>query len=250
MTGVEAVSKNLGTANADGPYTIYTAGGLFTQDELGTNVMLKEAVWRLSEGKFQLFLPQSRELQELDRPDAEAYLRNTDLLDVIRADIVLVRFDGLELDSGTVVEFAMAKCLGKPTVVVRCDFRRSTCSGFSEPYNLMVKNWPRTVEVQLHSFKMWADLLTEEIRERGDNETLQGMMEAELGTLQKSTDQVAEQVIAGLEAVIGMRSPYPPDYQEVVYKALRHSPGRGFDQLLTASQLDQILQRLRKNGTL
>jgi hypothetical protein len=40
-----------------GPYTIYSAGGLFTQDELTTNILLKEAIWRLSDGKFRLFLP-------------------------------------------------------------------------------------------------------------------------------------------------------------------------------------------------
>ena len=69
-------------------------------------------------GKFQLFLPQSRELRELDRPDVEAHIRNTDLLEVMKANIILARFDGLELDSGTVVEFVMAKSLGKATVKV------------------------------------------------------------------------------------------------------------------------------------
>ncbi len=61
-------------ATSGGPYRVYSAGGLFTQDELATNILIKEAVWRLSNGKFQLFLPQSRELRELDRPDVEAYL--------------------------------------------------------------------------------------------------------------------------------------------------------------------------------
>jgi nucleoside 2-deoxyribosyltransferase len=116
MTGDKAINTSLGATNDVDPYIIYSAGGLFTQDELATNILIKEAVWRLSNGKYQLFLPQSRELQELNRPDAQAYIKNTDLLEVVKADIVLVRFDGLELDSGTVVEFAIAKCLGKPTV--------------------------------------------------------------------------------------------------------------------------------------
>ncbi|UCF95884.1 MAG: hypothetical protein JSV89_11930, partial [Spirochaetaceae bacterium] len=71
-----------------------------------------------------------------------------------------------------------------------------------------------------------------------------------LGTLQKSVDEVAKQVIAALEAVIEMKSPYPPEYQEVVYQAARFSPGSGFDQMLTESELGEINQRLRKNGTL
>jgi len=250
MTGIEAVDSNLGAANAAGPYVIYSAGGLFTQDELSMNILIKEAVWRLSNGKFQIFLPQSRELQELGRHDVEPYIRNTDLVGVVTADIILARFDGLELDSGTVVEFAVAKFLGKPTVILRSDFRRVAFADLCEPYNLMVKNWPRTIEVQLNSFGIWADIFTKERLEVGDSETLQGMMKAELGTLQKSIDEVAKQVIAGLESVIEMNSPYPPEYQETVYQVFRHSPGSGFDQLLTTNELDELFQRLRKNGTL
>jgi nucleoside 2-deoxyribosyltransferase len=250
MNESNAVNTTPEVTNSVGPYTVYSAGGLFTQDELATNVLIKEAVWRLSNGKFQLFLPQSRELQELDRPDLEAYIRNTDLLEVVKADIILVRFDGLELDSGTVVEFAMAKSLGKPTVILRSDFRRVSFLALCEPYNLMVKNWPRTLEVHLNSFEIWADLFTEERQGLGDSEPLQGLMKAELGTLQKSVDKVAKQVIAGLEAVIEMKSPYPPEYQEIVYRASRFSPGSGFDQLLTERELDEIIQKLRRNGSL
>ena len=239
-----------GVNNTVGPYTVYSAGGLFTQDELATNVLIKDAVWRLSNGKFQLVLPQSRELRELDRLDVEAYIRNDDLLEVVKADIVLARFDGLELDSGTVVEFAMAKCLGKPTVILRCDFRRLSCTSLSEPYNLMAKNWPRTVDIHLNSYEVWASLFAEECQALDNNEPFQSTMKAELGTVQKSVEEIAKQVIDGMEAVIKMESPYPPEYQEVVYKAARFSPGSGFDQLLTESELDEIIQGLRKNGTL
>jgi hypothetical protein len=37
-------------------------------------------------------------LQALDNPNVEAHVRNTDLLEVVKADIVLARFDGLEID--------------------------------------------------------------------------------------------------------------------------------------------------------
>jgi nucleoside 2-deoxyribosyltransferase len=127
---------------------------MFTQHELATNVLIKEAVWRLSNGKFLLVLPQSVELKELDA----VYVRNVTLLEVVKADIVMARFDGLELDSGTVLEFAMAKSLGKPSVIFRSDFHRSLegvelppGKGLDEPYNLMVKSWPRTVEVHIDS---------------------------------------------------------------------------------------------------
>jgi nucleoside 2-deoxyribosyltransferase len=250
MTENESGSSNLATAEAAGPFTIYSAGGLFTQDELATNVLIKEAVWRLSSGKFQVFLPQSRELQELDQPNLEAYIRNTDLLEVVRADILLVRFDGLELDSGTVVEYMLGKFLGKPTVVVRSDFRSVSTLPLCEPYNLMVKNWPRTVEIHLNSYGIWAELLSAESQAYHEDESLQGLMNAELGTLQKSVDEVARHVITALEAVLEMKSPYPQEYAEVVYHIARFSPGSDFDQLLPASEVDEILQRLRRNGTL
>jgi len=99
--------------NSVGPYTVYFAGGLFTHHELAANILIKEAVWRTSNGRFQLLLPQSRELQQLNMPNVEAYLRNIDLLEVVGADIILARFDGAELDSGTVLEFAIAKSLGR-----------------------------------------------------------------------------------------------------------------------------------------
>jgi nucleoside 2-deoxyribosyltransferase len=250
MNKSKAVDSTPEVTDSVGPYTVYSAGGLFTQDELATNIMIKEAVWRLSDGKFQLVLPQSRELQELDRPNVEAYIRNDDLLEVVKADIILVRFEGPELDSGTVVEFTMAKCLGKPTVILRSDFRSTSFAGLCEPYNLMVKNWPRSVDIHLNSYIIWAGLFAEERQAFGDGEPFEAMMKAELGTAQKSVDEIAKQTIVGMEAVLKMESPYPPEYQELVYKAARFSPGCGFDQMLTENELDEIIHRLRENGTL
>jgi nucleoside 2-deoxyribosyltransferase len=245
-----AVDSIQDATNSAGPYTVYAAGGLFSQHELATNVLIKEAVWRLSNGQFQLVLPQSREMRELNRPDVEAHLRNVDILEVVKADILLARFDGLELDSGTVVEFTVAKSLGKPTVVLRCDFRHLSGKGLSEPYNLMVKSWPRTVEVYVHSYLANAALLAEELKAIGDSVTFEAMMNAELNGVQKGVNEIASKVIDGLEAVIEMKSPYPPEYREIVYKASRYSLGSGFDQLLTEHELDEIIHRLRMNGTL
>lgn len=250
MTEKEGVKTNLGATDFTGPYAIYTAGGLFTPDELATNTFLKEAIWRLSKGKFQLFLPQSREIQELDNPDIEAYIRNTDLLEVVKADIILARFDGLELESGTVVEYMTAKFLGKPTVLLRSDFRRVNFGNFCEPYNLMVKNWPRTVEVQINSFVLWAEVFDKVRQTLSDRDTMQGMMKAELDTAQKSIDEIAKLVIGGLESVLMLETPYPPEYQELAYQTFRSCPGSGFDQLLTANELDELILRFRKNGTL
>jgi nucleoside 2-deoxyribosyltransferase len=245
MNKGKAVDSTQEVTNSVGPYEVYAAGGLFTQHELATNVLIKEAVWRFSNGKFQLVLPQSKELKELDA----TYLRNVSLLDVVQADIIIARFDGPELDAGTVVEFAMAKSLGKPTVIFRCDYRRLSGKGLEEPYNLMVRSWPRTVEVHIDSLLNYVGLLAEERKALGDRVTFRATIKAELNTVQKGVDEIAKKIIDGLEAVIKMKSPYPPEYQEIVYEASRYSPGSGFDQLLTENELGEMIQRLRKNGT-
>jgi hypothetical protein len=114
----------------------------------------------------------------------------------------------------------------------------------------MVKNWPRTVEIHLNSYLLWAEIFANERQDLDSNEPLPDLMKAELGTLQKSVDEIAQQVITALEAVIKMKSPYPPAYQEAVYQASRFGTGSGFDELLTTSELDESIQRFRNNGTL
>jgi nucleoside 2-deoxyribosyltransferase len=246
------VDSTSSVTDSPGPYTVYAAGGLFNQHELATNVWIKEAVWRLSNGKFLLALPQSKDLREVAALEAldAAYLRNADLLGLVKADIVIARFDGLELDSGTVVEFTMAKSLGKPTVILRCDFRHVSGTGIEEPYNLMVKSWPRTVEVHVASLQDYIGSLAEKRKALGEGVTVEATLKAELNTVQTGVDEIANKLIDGMEAVIKKKSPYPPEYQEMVYKAARYSPGSGFDRLLTENELDEIIQRLRRNGTL
>jgi nucleoside 2-deoxyribosyltransferase len=260
--GAPAIDSTQRAADSVGPYTIYAAGGLFNQHELATNVLIKEAVGRLSNGRFQLALPQSKDLKELDALEEldAVYLRNADLLGVVTADIVMARFDGLELDSGTVVEFTMAKSLGKPTVILRSDFRHLSGTGIEEPYNLMVRSWPRTVEVHIASLQDYVGLLAEEREALGgglkgeslksEALTFEDTLTAELNTVQKGFDDIAKKIIDGLEAVIKMESPYPAEYREMVYKASRYSPGSGFDQMLTEDELEKVIQRLRRNGTL
>ena len=250
MSKDKAVGSPPDATRPAGPYTVYAAGGLFTEQELAMNVLTKEAVWRLSDGSFQLLLPQSKELRDLDRTDREAYIRNDDLLQVLKADALIARFDGLELDSGTVVEYMVAKSLGKPAVLLRCDFRHLSGTGPEEPYNLMVKNWPRTVEVHVDAFVSYTGLLAQAREGLGESGSFRSKMQAELGTVQKSIDAVAKALIDGLEAALKMESPYPPEVQEMVYRAFRYGPGGGFEQLLTEDALGEILQRLRKNRTL
>ena len=247
---VPAIDLAHETAAPAGPYTVYAAGGMFTLHELATNVQIKQAVWQLSNGKFALILPQSKELRDLDRPDMAAYIRNADLLQVVQADVILARFDGVELDAGTVVEFMVAKSLGKPTVILRCDHHRLSSQTLDEPYNLMAKSWPRTVTVHLDTLMAYLGRWAAHREPPGDGDTFQATLQAELDTVQQGLDELALKIIEGLEAAVRMKSPYPPEYQALVYQALRYGAGGGFDQMLTQDALEDILQRLKANGTL
>lgn len=231
-------------------YTVYAAGGIFTQHDLVTNVFIKDSVWKLSNGKFELVLPQSKELRELDRPDTAAYIRNVDLMLIVKSDLVIARFDGLELDAGTIIEFMLAKFLGKPTVILRCDSRLLGGESLDEPYNLMVKNWPRTTEVHYDSLIKFTGGFAEEWKKSGNVPTFQSTIKAELKTVMKGIDEIAQIIIGGLETVLKMKSPYPDEYQEIVYKAIRYGPGSGFEQLLSDEDLTTLVRKFRKSGTL
>jgi hypothetical protein len=175
----------------------------------------------------------------------------------MKADIVIARFDGLELDSGTVVEFITAKTLGKPTVIFRCDYRHllngivlPTGKDLDVPYNLMVKNWPRTVEVHFESLLNYIDLFAKEGNVHNRGMTFQDIMNTELTTVQKSFDEIAYRLIDALELLTKTESPYPLEYQEFVYKALLYSVGSGFDQLITENEIKEIVEKLRNHDTL
>lgn len=231
-------------------YTIYAAGGIFTQHELATNVFIKDSVWRQSGGRFELVLPQSKELRELDRPDLAAYIRNLDLVQVVRADIFLARFDGLELDAGTLIEFMLAKFLGKPTVILRCDSRRLGGKNLDDPYNLMVRSWPRTIEVHYDSLIKFIGGFAENWKTLGNIDTFQTTIKAEYETVMQGIDEIAKNLIQGFETVLEMKSPYPNEYQEFVYKVTRYSPGGGFDQMLSEEELEGLVEKFRKKGTI
>lgn len=240
----------VGAGTSSETYTIYAAGGLFTQHDLITNILIKDSVWRQSNGKFELVLPQSKEMRELDRLDLAAYIRNLDLVQVVKADLFLARFDGLELDAGTVVEFMVAKFLGKPTVILRCDSRRLGGVDLDDPYNLMVRNWPRTVEIHFNSLMKFIGRFAEEWNMKGNIDIFHTKIEAEYKIAVEGIDEIAHQLIQGFERVLEMKSPYPAEYQDLVYKAIRCTPGSGFEQLLSEEELEELVEKFRKTGTL
>jgi nucleoside 2-deoxyribosyltransferase len=248
MSQTPQSSNIASSANQDSVFTIYTAGGLFTYRELAMNLALKEAVWQLSEGRYQLILPQSEQPEGFEHPDVSIQIRNTDLWHVMRTDLLLAQFDGLELDAGTVGEYMMAKFLGKPTVILRSDSRRMKNEGFDEPYNLMLKNYPRTVVLHLDSLVDYLDRW-EGVRPEGEL-SFSEVIDLEKQAIEKGINDLAEQIIKGFDEVRQMPSPYTPEMAKEVYRAARLLPGSGYDQLVTEEALAELIQRLEQNGTL
>jgi nucleoside 2-deoxyribosyltransferase len=228
-------------------YTVYTAGSLFTQHDLSTNVYLKKAVWERSDGLFELVLPQTKELRNLQKGDIAAYVRNQDLNHVVRADLVLARFDGVELDAGTVVEYIVAKILGKPAVILRTDTRHLTSKSFDAPYNLMVKNWPRTKEVRIDSLMQYVSQINHHEK---ISKSFPNVLAMEINAIRQGIESLAEELISAFQEVILLPSPYPVEYQELIYHCLRYSPGGDFHHTLTENEIEMILHRLKANGTL
>jgi nucleoside 2-deoxyribosyltransferase len=87
------------------PYTIYFAGELFSLKHLIGNALLADAINTLSESRYRCIVPQDLEQRET----TALAIRDQDLFHVISCDLGLFHFDGPELDSGTVVEFMVAK---------------------------------------------------------------------------------------------------------------------------------------------
>lgn len=121
------------------PYTIYFAGELFDHKHLVGNVLLAKQIESAYPATYTCFLPQDYEKNFTE----QVTIRNTDLQGLMRADLALFNFDGTELDSGTVVEFMVAKMLDIPAVVVRTDMRLGGTSP-NLPWNLMAHGFPRT----------------------------------------------------------------------------------------------------------
>jgi nucleoside 2-deoxyribosyltransferase len=120
---------------------VYFAGELFDHKHLTGNALLAEWIARASEGRYRCILPQ--DLEQIATRAVQ--VRDQDLRSVLQADVALFNFDGPDLDSGTVVEFVLAKMLDIPSVILRTDFRAAGDQRTDgDPWNLMCSGYPRT----------------------------------------------------------------------------------------------------------
>ena len=130
--------------------SVYFAGELFSAKHLAGNAGLAAAIQRLSAGQISCVLPQTLE----NRGEGAHFIRDEDLENLMTSDLALFNFDGCEIDSGTVVEFMVAKFTDIPALLLRTDFRRGGDQD-EAPWNLMLSFYPRTRVCCLDSMALY-----------------------------------------------------------------------------------------------
>lgn len=136
---------------------VYFAGALFSSKDIVGNRLVAEAVERLAP-RYEMVLPQDFEQGRAD----PRQIRDCDIRAVLSCDIGVFNYDGAELDSGTVVEFMLAKFLDRPALLLRTDFRGGgdqTYGPGGEPWNLMTSFFPRTRTLLVDSAALYKDFL-------------------------------------------------------------------------------------------
>jgi nucleoside 2-deoxyribosyltransferase len=205
------------------PLKYFHAGPLFNLKELAGNAMMAQAILQQSQGRYHAILP-----QDLAQDRAEKMsIRDADLLALLGADVALFHFDGPDLDSGTVVEFMVAKFADIPAILLRTDFRRAGDS-HEDAWNLMLSDYPRTRQVVVHAMELYH-------QQRNAGQALENAAE-------RATHETARRVIAAFDEVTRLPSVLPPDLCEAVYRWLALFPGLG----LSAAELEPRLRELAR----
>lgn len=202
---------------------IYHAGDLFDFKHLSGNLLLSNAIWKNSHGLYRTVLPQNTEGNKL----RDTSIRNGDLDLVMSCHLALFNFDGTDLDSGTVVEFMIAKMLDIPSVLLRTDFRKNGDQSVDkDPWNLMCSGYPRSLTVRIHAMNLYHQYVS------GPDG-----LSAYLG-------EIATQVISGFDRVRTMPSLFQGDLAkaEKIYSWVAVACGNELGKVMTKERIEQIVR--------
>lgn len=222
-------------------FTVYFAGDLFDHKHLAGNAILAEAIDRRSAGRYACVVPQDLEQATARMVD----IRNQDLKQVMACDLALFNFDGTDLDSGTVVEFMMAKMLDIPSVLLRSDFRASgDQEREGDDWNLMCSFYPRSIKVQFNAMAWY-----QEARKADGTGGPGGLQEAWQDRLY---GRIADSVIEALDWVRGEPCAFGDDEARArtVYEWAARFPGSGFDAVCGAGFVENTIENKRRKGLL
>ena len=214
-------------------YYIYFAGDLFNHKDLIGNLLLSEAIEKESSGRFICVVPQHLE-QSTNR---SIDIRNSDLSEVVKADLILLNFDGTELDSGTVIEFLFAKALDIPAVILRSDFRAAGDQERGDPWNLMCSGYPRTRTISLNAMTWYQ----EEWRRGGEISEI----------INRFYKKLSKTITVELDNVLKESSIF--DDEQIlsnVYEWALNFPGSGFKNLFDEEGIKKLLSEKQKRGSI
>ncbi len=218
--------------------TIYFAGALFCSKDLVGNALLTREIHNLSDNRYLCMLPQNREQRET----TALAIRNQDILMVATSDLGLFHFDGTELDSGTVVEYMVAKFLDIPSVIIRTDFRKA---GDDEnfPWNLMASNFPRTKVIALDAMASYQAPLR---KFNLPDSKLVEVAEAGVSAAIESTKEIATKIVAAFDQVVTEAPLLSGVNLSKTFEWVSKMVGGNFDKLLTEDLIKEIT--LRRNN--
>ena len=213
-------------------YRVYFGGDLFDHKDLMGNALLASYIEKTSEGRYTCFLPQT-----LDQAGATALdIRNKDLIKIVECDLALFNFDGAEIDAGTVIEYAYAKFLDVPAVILRSDFRSSGEKDVGgDDWNLMCSFYPRTRVVQFSAIEYHQEAMNEG------------------GSLSEAMDllytRIAALLIENFDAAIKEPPAFKGDSKqlEAIYQWALAFPGGGLDGHLS-EPVEQIIRLKQEKG--
>ena len=213
---------------------IYFAGDLFNSKDLGGNLMLADAIEKVSGGKYQVMLPQDGECEVNERTSRS--IRDADFQLLFNCDVIAANFDGCDLDSGTVVEFCFAKMVDMPALLLRTDFRDSGDHTLpdSEPWNLMCSHYPRTEIRHINSMKLY-----HQCRESATNHA---------ALLENYYTRIAATVVEALDKAAAAPSWLKAEDLSAQYERTILSVGGSVAQLLTPEIRQEMIRRKIASG--
>ncbi|GAB5559087.1 MAG: hypothetical protein SynsKO_07340 [Synoicihabitans sp.] len=228
-------------------YSVYFAGELFDIKHLAGNALLAEEIFAQSKGRYHCHLPQDFELRGLN----PHVIRDQDIIALFESDLAVFNFDGTELDSGTVVEFMLAKFADIPSVLLRSDLRAAGDQGSAkkDPWNLMASFYPRTEVVRSLSLIDYRVLQQKTVKSSVSISTRLTRHHASK-TVDAVGRELAKRVITSLDSVRELPPALAPELRENVYAWLAQMPGLKGRSKALHTQLAQILQTKIERGLL
>ncbi|MEJ6604409.1 MAG: nucleoside 2-deoxyribosyltransferase [Verrucomicrobiia bacterium] len=210
------------SASASRPYSVYFAGELFDIKHLAGNAILAESIFAQSKGKYLCHLPQDFEMRGLN----PHVIRDQDIESLFESDLAVFNFDGTELDSGTVVEFMLAKFADIPSVLLRSDLRAAGDQGSvkKDPWNLMASFYPRTEVVRALSLVDYRVLQQKTLKKNPSIATrLSGQYASK--TAEAVGQELSKRVIKALDNVRKIPPVLQPELRANVYAWIAQMPG-------------------------